>query len=347
MEAIKFEDLNLDAKILRAVTDMGFEAASPIQGQSIPLELEGLDIIGQAQTGTGKTAAFGIPLLQKVDPKSKKLQAIILCPTRELAIQVSEEIRRLAKYMHGVKVLPIYGGQEIGRQIRSLKDGIQVIIGTPGRVMDHMRRKTLKLEHVHTVVLDEADEMLNMGFLEDMETILSELPEERQTVMFSATMPPAIAEIAKKFQKDPEIVKVVKKELTVPKVTQYYYEVKPKTKVEVMCRLLDMYDPKLSIVFCNTKRQVDDLVQELQGRGYFAEGLHGDLKQMQRDRVMNSFRNGRTDILVATDVAARGIDVDDVWKPYLIMTFLRTTSTMSTESDVPAVQAEKVRPSAW
>ena len=199
MEAIKFEDLNLDAKILRAVTDMGFEAASPIQGQSIPLELEGLDIIGQAQTGTGKTAAFGIPLLQKVDPKSKKLQAIILCPTRELAIQVSEEIRRLAKYMHGVKVLPIYGGQEIGRQIRSLKDGIQVIIGTPGRVMDHMRRKTLKLEHVHTVVLDEADEMLNMGFLEDMETILSELPEERQTVMFSATMPPAIAEIAKKF----------------------------------------------------------------------------------------------------------------------------------------------------
>ena len=312
MEAIKFEDLNLDAKILRAVTDMGFEAASPIQGQSIPLELEGLDIIGQAQTGTGKTAAFGSPLLQKVDPKSKKLQAIILCPTRELAIQVSEEIRRLAKYMHGVKVLPIYGGQEIGRQIRSLKDGIQVIIGTPGRVMDHMRRKTLKLEHVHTVVLDEADEMLNMGFLEDMETILSELPEERQTVMFSATMPPAIAEIAKKFQKDPEIVKVVKKELTVPKVTQYYYEVKPKTKVEVMCRLLDMYDPKLSIVFCNTKRQVDDLVQELQGRGYFAEGLHGDLKQMQRDRVMNSFRNGRTDILIATDVAARGIDVDDV-----------------------------------
>ncbi|WP_125141896.1 DEAD/DEAH box helicase [Clostridium transplantifaecale] len=312
MEAVKFEDLNLDAKILRAVTDMGFEEASPIQSQSIPLEIQGVDIIGQAQTGTGKTAAFGIPLLQKVDPKNKKLQAIILCPTRELAIQVSDEVRRLGKYMHGVKVLPIYGGQEIGRQIRSLKDGVQVIIGTPGRVMDHMRRKTLKLDHVHTVVLDEADEMLNMGFLEDMEMILSELPEERQTVMFSATMPPAIAEIAKKFQKDPQIVKVVKKELTVPKVTQYYYEVKPKNKIEVMCRLLDMYDPKLSIVFCNTKRQVDDLVQELQNRGYFAEGLHGDLKQMQRDRVMNSFRNGRTDILIATDVAARGIDVDDV-----------------------------------
>ena len=312
METIRFEDLELDAKIMRAITDMGFEAASPIQGQAIPLELQGLDIIGQAQTGTGKTAAFGIPLLQKIDPKNKKPQAIILCPTRELAIQVSEEIRRLAKYMHGVKVLPIYGGQEIGRQIRSLKDGVQVIIGTPGRVMDHMRRKTVKMDQIHTVVLDEADEMLNMGFLEDMETILSALPEERQTLMFSATMPQAIQRIAANFQKDPQIVRVVKKELTVPKVTQSYYEVKPKTKVEVMCRLLDLYDPKLSVVFCNTKKQVDELVQGLQGRGYFAEGLHGDLKQEQRDRVMRAFRTGRTDILVATDVAARGIDVDDV-----------------------------------
>lgn len=312
METIRFDELNLDAKILRAVTDMGFEAASPIQAKAIPLEIEGKDIIGQAQTGTGKTAAFGIPLLQKIDPKNKKLQAVVLCPTRELAIQVAEEIRSLAKYMHGIKVLPIYGGQEIVKQIRSLKDGVQVIIGTPGRVMDHMRRKTIKFGQVHTVVLDEADEMLNMGFLEDMETILSELPEERQTVMFSATMPAAIAEIAKKFQKEPEIVKVVKKDLTVSKVTQYYYEVKPKNKIEVMCRLLDMYAPKLSVVFCNTKRQVDELVLALQGRGYFAEGLHGDLKQVQRDRVMNGFRKGRTDILVATDVAARGIDVDDV-----------------------------------
>ena len=312
METIRFDELNLDPRILRAVTDMGFEAASPIQAKAIPLEIEGKDIIGQAQTGTGKTAAFGIPLLQKIDPKNKKLQAVVLCPTRELAIQVADEIRSLAKYMHGIKVLPIYGGQEIVKQIRSLKDGVQVIIGTPGRVMDHMRRKTIKFGQVHTVVLDEADEMLNMGFLEDMETILSELPEERQTVMFSATMPAAIAEIAKKFQKEPEIVKVVKKDLTVPKVTQYYYEVKPKNKIEVMCRLLDMYAPKLSVVFCNTKRQVDELVLALQGRGYFAEGLHGDLKQVQRDRVMNGFRKGRTDILVATDVAARGIDVDDV-----------------------------------
>ena len=312
METLRFDELQLDERILRAVADMGFEEASPIQAQAIPVQMEGRDIIGQAQTGTGKTAAFGIPLLQKVDPKSKKLQAIALCPTRELAIQVADEIRRLAKYMHGVKVLPIYGGQDIVKQIRSLKDGTQIIIGTPGRVMDHMRRKTVKFDHIQTVVMDEADEMLNMGFLEDMETILSQLPEERQTVMFSATMPQAIADIAHKFQKEPVTVKVVKKELTVPKVTQYYYEVKPKTKVEVMCRLLDMYAPKLSVVFCNTKKGVDELVQALQGRGYFAEGLHGDLKQIQRDRVMNSFRNGRTDILVATDVAARGIDVDDV-----------------------------------
>ena len=312
MDVTKFEELQLDDRIIRAITEMGFEEASPIQAQAIPVVLEGRDMIGQAQTGTGKTAAFGLPLLQKVDPKVKKLQAIVLLPTRELAIQVAEELRRFAKFMHGIKVLPVYGGQDIVRQIRALKDGTQIVVGTPGRVMDHMRRKTVKMDHVHTVVLDEADEMLNMGFLEDMETILSQLPEERQTLMFSATMPQAIADIAKKFQKDPVTVRVIKKELTVPKVTQYYYEVKPKNKVEVMCRLLDMYSPTRSIVFCNTKRQVDELVQALQGRGYFAEGLHGDLKQVQRDRVMESFRNGRTDILIATDVAARGIDVGNV-----------------------------------
>ena len=316
METVRFDELNLDERILRAVTDMGFEAASPIQAQAIPVQMEGRDVVGQAQTGTGKTAAFGIPLLQKIDPDSKKLQAIALCPTRELAIQVADEIRRLAKYMHGIKVLPIYGGQDIVRQIRGLKDGTQIVIGTPGRVMDHMRRKTIRCDHIHTVIMDEADEMLNMGFLEDMETILSQLPQERQTVMFSATMPMEIQNIARRFQRDPVTVKVVKKELTVPKVTQYYYEVKPKTKVEVMCRLLDMYAPKLSVAFCNTKKQVDELVQDLQGRGYFAEGLHGDLKQMQRDRVMSSFRSGATEILVATDVAARGIDVDNVEAVY-------------------------------
>ena len=312
MDVTKFEELQLDDRIIRAITEMGFEEASPIQAQAIPVVLEGRVMIGQAQTGTGMTAALGLPLLQKVDPKVKKLQAVVLLPTRELAIQVAEELRRFAKFMHGIKVLPVYGGQDIVRQIRALKDGTQIVVGTPGRVMDHMRRKTVKMDHVHTVVLDEADEMLNMGFLEDMETILSQLPEERQTLMFSATMPQAIADIAKKFQKDPVTVRVIKKELTVPKVTQYYYEVKPKNKVEVMCRLLDMYSPKLSIIFCNTKRQVDELVQALQGRGYFAEGLHGDLKQVQRDRVMESFRNGRTDILIATDVAARGIDVGNV-----------------------------------
>ena len=286
METTKFEELGLNEKILKAITDMGFEETTPIQAKAIPVQAEGRDIIGQAQTGTGKTAAFGIPLLQKLDPRNKHLQALVLCPTRELAIQVAEEIRSLAKYLHGIKVLPIYGGQDIARQIRSLKDGPQIIIGTPGRVMDHMRRRTVKTDMVHTVIMDEADEMLNMGFLEDMETILGQLPKERQTILFSATMPDAILKIARTFQQDPEVVRVVKKELTVPKVTQYYYEVKPKTKVEVMCRLLDLYAPKLSVAFCNTKRQVDLLVEELQGRGYFAEGLHGDLKQVDRKSVV-------------------------------------------------------------
>ena len=274
--------------------------------------ISGIDLIGQAQTGTGKTAAFGIPILEKVDPKLKKLQAIVLCPTRELAIQVADEIRNLSRYMHGIKVLPIYGGQDIVKQIRSLKSGTQIIIGTPGRVMDHMRRKTMKLDFVHTVVLDEADEMLNMGFREDIEFVLSGVPEERQTVLFSATMPKPIMEITKKFQNNAKVIKVTKKELTVPNIEQYYYDVKPKKKEEVLSRLLDIYSPRLSVVFCNTKKQVDLLVNALLGRGYFAAGLHGDMKQEQRDRVMQGFRTGKTEILVATDVAARGIDVDEV-----------------------------------
>lgn len=312
MDTIRFEDLGLCPEMLKAVKKMGFEEASPIQAKAIPVVMEGRDIIGQAQTGTGKTAAFGIPLLQKIDQKNKKLQAIILCPTRELAIQVSEEIRNLAKYMHNLKVVPIYGGQEIVKQIRSLKSGTQLIVGTPGRVMDHMRRKTVNMDDVHTVVLDEADEMLNMGFREDIETILEGVPEERQTVLFSATMPKAILEITKKFQKDAELIKVTKKELTVPNIEQFYYEVRAKQKEEVLSRLIDIYTPKLSVVFCNTKKQVDLLVNALLGRGYFAAGLHGDLKQEQRDRVMQGFRTGKTDVLVATDVAARGIDVEEV-----------------------------------
>lgn len=312
MEITKFEELELTSGILRAVEEMGFEQMSPIQAKAIPILLAGKDVVGQAQTGTGKTAAFGIPLLQKINIKERHLQAIVLCPTRELAIQVAEEIRKLAMFMHGIKILPVYGGQEISKQIRSLKSGVQIIIGTPGRVMDHMRRKTVKFDNVSTVILDEADEMLNMGFREDIETILSQVPEERQTVLFSATMPGPILEIARIYQKEAEIIRVVKKELTVPKIEQYYYEVTQKNKEDVLSRLLDMYNPKLSLIFCNTKKQVDELTEALQGRGYFAEGLHGDLKQMQRDRVMNSFRNGRTEILVATDVAARGIDVENV-----------------------------------
>ena len=225
---------------------------------------------------------------------------------------MAEEIRNLAKYMHGIKVLPIYGGQEIVKQIRSLKSGVQLMIGTPGRVMDHMRRKTIKMDDVQTVVLDEADEMLNMGFREDIETILQGVPEDRQTVLFSATMPKPILEITKKYQKNAQIIKVTKKELTVPQIEQFYYDVRPKNKEEVLSRLLDIYNPKLSVVFCNTKKQVDLLVNGLLGRGYFAAGLHGDMKQEQRDRVMQGFRAGKTDILVATDVAARGIDVDEV-----------------------------------
>lgn len=309
---MRFEELEINSKIIRAVTDMGFEEATPIQAKAIPVVLSGVDVIGQAQTGTGKTAAFGIPMLEKIDPKDKHLQAIVLCPTRELAIQVADEIRKLAKFMHSIKVLPIYGGQDIVKQIRSLKSGVQIMIGTPGRVMDHMRRKTVKFNQVKMVVLDEADEMLNMGFREDIETILEKVPEERQTVLFSATMPKPIMEIAGKYQKDAQTVKVVRKELTVQNIEQYYFEVSPKSKEEVLSRLIDIYNPNLSIIFCNTKRQVDELVSALKGRGYFAEGLHGDMKQQQRDRVMNSFRNGRTDILVATDVAARGIDVDNV-----------------------------------
>lgn len=274
--------------------------------------MEGEDVIGQAQTGTGKTAAFGIPIVEQVDPTKNAVQAIVLCPTRELCIQVSQEISKLAKYKQGIRVLPIYGGQPIDRQIRSLKKGIQIVIGTPGRVMDHIRRKTLKLDDVRMFVLDEADEMFDMGFREDIEFVLNYIPGERQSLFFSATMAPEILRFAKKYQAEPKIVKIQHKEMTVPKVDQFYYELKSFMKSEILSRVLDIYNPKLSVVFCNTKRMVDELTTDLQSRGYFADGLHGDLKQTQRDVVMNKFRKGTIDILVATDVAARGIDVDDV-----------------------------------
>lgn len=313
METIRFEESGIDERIVRAVKEMGFESMSPIQQEAIPAVLRGEDIIGQAQTGTGKTAAFGIPALQMIDPDAKGVQCIVLCPTRELAIQAADEIRKYAKYMHGIKVLPIYGGQDISRQIRSLAGNVQIVVGTPGRVMDHMRRHTLKLKNMKLMVLDEADEMLNMGFREDIETILAGIGTEHQTVLFSATMPQAILDITSQYQKaDAKHIQIQKKELTIPLVKQYYYEVKRENKEEVAARLLDYYNPRQTLVFCNTKKMVDELCEKLKGRGYFAEGLHGDLSQAQRDKVMQGFRKGTTEILIATDVAARGIDVDDV-----------------------------------
>ena len=301
----------LDNRIVRAIREMGFEKLSPIQEQAIPYLLQGEDIIGQAQTGTGKTAAFGIPAIQHINPDVKKLQTIILCPTRELAIQAAEELRKIAKYMHGIKVLPVYGGQDISRQIAGLR-GVQIIVGTPGRVMDHMRRRTIKLDLVNMVVLDEADEMLNMGFREDMELILGQIPGEHQTALFSATMPKPILEITDRFQNDAKLVKVAAQELTIPLVSQKFYRVKNQDKDAACVRLLEYYQPKLTLIFCNTKKKVDELWDLLKEQGFQAEGLHGDLSQAQRDAVMKRFRNGGTSILIATDVAARGIDVDDV-----------------------------------
>lgn len=310
-ENINILEALLDSRILRAIKEMGFEKMSPIQEQAIPPLLSGRDIIGQAQTGTGKTAAFGIPAIQKIDPDNRRLQTIVLCPTRELAIQAAEELRKIAKYMHGVKILPIYGGQEISKQINALR-GVQMIVGTPGRVMDHMRRHTIKLDDVNMVVLDEADEMLNMGFREDMELILGQITGDHQTALFSATMPKPILEITGRFQKDAELVKVAAKELTIPLVTQRFYKVRSQDKDAACVRLLEYYQPRLCLIFCNTKRKVDELAEYLKLNGYQAEGLHGDMSQHQRDVSMNRFRNGSTNILIATDVAARGIDVDDV-----------------------------------
>ncbi len=310
-DSLAFIESLLDERIVRAIREMGFVKLSPIQEMAIPYLLDGDDIIGQAQTGTGKTAAFGIPALQKIDPDLKKLQTVILCPTRELAMQAAEELRKIAKYMHGIKVLPVYGGQDISRQINGLK-GVQIIVGTPGRVMDHMRRGTVKLDDVNMVVLDEADEMLDMGFREDMELILGQIPNAHQTALFSATMPKPILEIANKFQKDARLVKVAAKELTIPLVSQRYYRVKKQDKDAACIRLLEYYQPRLCLIFCNTKIKVDELAEVVRKAGFQVEGLHGDMSQHQRDVAMGRFRNGTTNILIATDVAARGIDVDNV-----------------------------------
>ena len=311
MNQLLFEELDISDEIKKGIVEMGFEETTPIQSLTIPLALKGKDVIGQAQTGTGKTAAFGIPLLENIYIPDPGVQSIVLCPTRELCIQVAEEINKIANYMK-IKVLPVYGGQPIGRQIRALNKGVHVVIGTPGRVIDHIERKTLKLEGVSMVVLDEADEMLDMGFREDIEKILRTVPKQRQTLLFSATMSKDILRLTKKYQKNPKLIKISHHQITAPEIEQIYFEVRTKEKTEALSRLIDVHDIHLALVFCNTKRRVDHLVKDLRARGYFVGSIHGDMRQTQRDRVMNKYRKGKIDILVATDVAARGIDVPNV-----------------------------------
>jgi ATP-dependent RNA helicase DeaD len=309
---LRFDELPVSEDIKKAVADMGFETASPIQSEAIPSLLEGRDVIGQAQTGTGKTAAFGIPMIEKVIAFDKYVQGLVLCPTRELAVQVTEEIKKLAKYKKGVWVTTVYGGDSIERQIKSLKAGANIVVGTPGRVIDLIERRALKLENVKMAVLDEADEMLDMGFRDDIESILQETNADRQTVFFSATMSKPIMALTTRYQNNPVLVKVVKNEITNVNIEQLYFDVKGKAKMEVMTRLMDLHGIKLALVFCNQKKKVDEVVEELLLRGYTAEGLHGDLRQAQRNNVMSKFRSGLVSVLVATDVAARGIDVNDI-----------------------------------
>lgn len=307
-----FTELGLSAEVLKAIDTLGFEQASPIQAEAIPVLLQGRDVVGQSQTGSGKTAAFAIPAIERTDPGRKAVQVLILCPTRELAVQVAEEVFKLAAGKRGLHALPIYGGQSYERQFQGLRQGAQIVIGTPGRLMDHLRRGTLRLDEVRVVILDEADIMLDMGFREDIEQILQVTPTERQTVFFSATMPAAIRELIARYARDPQTISIQQKTVTVPTVEQIYYEVDRRFKVELLTRLIDIHDLKLGMVFCNTKRMVDDLADHLEAQGYSADRLHGDMSQAQRDRVMNKFRQSGLDFLVATDVAARGIDVNDV-----------------------------------
>lgn len=312
MKNLRFSELDLSKEVQKAISEMGFEEATPIQSRSIPHLLKGKDLIGQAQTGTGKTCAFGIPIVEMVHPKTAGIQGLIICPTRELAIQSTEELKNVAKYKRGVRILPIYGGQPIERQMAALRAHPQVIIGTPGRIMDHLRRNTLRLTNLKMMVLDEADEMLNMGFREDIDTILKEVPVRKQTILFSATMPREILDLTTKYQKNPVTIKITPQELTVPQIEQFYLETREATKLDLLTRMIDAYNFKLTLVFCNTKRRVDGLCSNLRARGYLAEALHGDIRQNQRDKVMAKFRQGKIDILIATDVAARGIDVDDI-----------------------------------
>ena len=310
-----FKELGLVPEIMKAIEDMGFEEPTPIQKVSIPAAMEGKDLIGQAQTGTGKTAAFGIPILEKIDTTEKGPQAIVLSPTRELAIQSAEEMNRLAQYLP-IHALPIYGGQDIERQFRALRKKPNIIVATPGRLMDHMKRGTIDLSHVQILVLDEGDEMVDMGFIDDIRTILAGMPEERQTMFFSATMPAPIRELAESFLRDPVLVKIKAATVTIDLVEQEYIELPDMQKFDCLCRLLDMENPELAIVFVRTKRRADEVTEALKKRGYMAEGLHGDLSQQKRDAVVRQFKEGTIDILVATDVAARGLDISGVTHVY-------------------------------
>lgn len=312
---MKFTEFNLSQDIQSAVVTAGFEKASPIQEMTIPLALEGKDVIGQAQTGTGKTAAFGLPTLNKIRTNENIIQALVIAPTRELAVQSQEELFRFGREK-GVKVRSVYGGSSIEKQIKALKSGAHIVVGTPGRLLDLIKRKALILDHVETLILDEADEMLNMGFLGDIEAIISRVPADRQTLLFSATMPAPIKQIGVKFMKDPEHVQIKNKELTNVNVEQYYVRVKEQEKFDTMTRLMDVNQPELSIVFGRTKRRVDEITRGLKLRGFRAEGIHGDLDQNKRLRVIRDFKNDQIDILVATDVAARGLDISGVTHVY-------------------------------
>ena len=312
MNNIKFEDLGLKESLLKAIKDMGFEEPSQIQAESIPIALEGFDIIGQAQTGTGKTAAFGCAIINKIKPARKLPKALVIAPTRELAIQVNEELVRLGKHER-LSVLPIYGGQPIDRQFRALKQGVDVVVGTPGRILDLIRRGSLKLDDVEFLVLDEADEMLNMGFIDDIEEIVSSIKGERQTLLFSATMPDQIKRLAQRYmKKDLKHIVIKKNSLTVSKISQFYFEIKHKDRFETLCRIIDFDEPNAAIIFCKTKKGVDELVESMQSRGYIVEGMHGDMTQNHRMMTLKKFKEGNLDFLVATDVAARGIDVEGV-----------------------------------
>lgn len=309
---MKFDELNITKETKKALSDIGYVEMTEIQEKSIPVILEGKDVIGQSKTGTGKTAAYSLPVIEMIDNNSRNVQALILCPTRELATQVTNEIRKYMKYKDSIKTVCIYGGQSIETQIRELKHGPQIIVGTPGRIMDHMRRKTIKLDSTKIVILDEADEMLNMGFEEDIETILKDINENRQTLLFSATMSPRILKITDKYLKNPVNIKIKANELTVNNVEQIALEMKSSMKDEAVTRLLDKYTPRKAIIFCNTKRKVDNLIDILQKNGYLVEAIHGDKSQDQRERIMNKFKKGDLKILIATDVAARGIDVENL-----------------------------------